>query len=136
MAACLALASVTLVAGTTSGCGNGCADSSLDTPSARFDDDGALVFEVRLTSDGDPVEGATIGFYSLTRGEQGEGGHNIGSAETDEDGVARLVREQGLQDMAVPGQEVTGYQAAYAGLSTDDGDSYCEAREDGTVETP
>lgn len=121
-------------AGSVAGCSDVCTGAELAPAPATEAADGALVFEARMTSGGEPVAGATVTFFSRTERDNGTGGHRIGESVTDADGVARLEREQGRAGMAVAGAEVIGYQVRYAKLDRVEGVRYCKTQADGTVE--
>lgn len=129
-----AVAAAAVLAGAPTGCSATCTDTSIEAMPATTGEDGALVLRARMTSDGDPVEGAQLTFYSETEGGQGSGGHTIGEARTDADGVATLVRDEGMEGMAVLDAEVVGYEVRYAKLDKVDDVSYCTASADGTID--
>ena len=94
-----------------------------------------LTLTATLTSEGKPVAGADISFATLTTGTPNlpagaRGGRHIGKATTGDNGVARYVREEGIDGLLLPGEQLTGYQAGFTPLRKIDGVQYCKARDD------
>jgi hypothetical protein len=123
----LALTAVVMV--TATGCSwiRRCAETRLQVEPLHVADRSAPVtFTARLTADGKPVAGARIHF-SARIGAPGEKlGEHIGDGGTDADGVARLVRRDGVDGLLLPGKRVVGYSAQFATIGEVGGrEDYC-----------
>src|SRR5688500_16641241 len=91
-----------------------------------------LTITATLTADGEPIAGAEVDFATLTTGlpnvpEGQRGGHHFGEATTDADGVARFVRDEGIDGLLLPEEELTGFQATFTPLEQIDEVQYCRA---------
>jgi hypothetical protein len=122
----LALTAVAMVA--AAGCSwiRGCAETRLQVEPLQGSDRSAPVtLTARLTADGKPVAGARIHFHALTGAPGEKLGEHIGDGGTDADGVARLVRRDGLDGLLLPGKRVVGYSAQFATIGKVGGRDYC-----------
>ncbi len=138
------LACVVVTAVAAAGCGlepgsGQCREAAIDADPITITDPLApLTITARLTYEGEPIADAEISIATLTTGtpnlpEGARGGRHIGDAITDADGVARFVREEGIDGLLLPEEELTGFQATFTPLEKIDDVQYCRARTDISV---
>lgn len=97
-----------------------------------------LMITATLTADGEPIVGVEVDFATITTGlpnvpEGQRGGHHIGEATTDAGGVARFVRDEGIDGLLLPGEELVGFKADFTSLEKVDDVQYCRTRTDISV---
>lgn len=125
----LALAAVA-TSTTASACGAFCTDTALE---ARPASGTPLTLEAVLTSDGSPVAGGRVAFYTRATGPAGgEEGRLIAQATTDSSGVARHVVQSGKQALAYEGATLNGYRTTFDNLDEVNGVRYCSSSADGS----
>lgn len=131
---------LTLIAGT--GCSfepdsGGCVPTEVEAVDVTTDDPTELVvLSGRLTTEGQPIEGAEVQIWLFYTDENAELlGRAIGVAETDADGLAELEFE-GAQDLtAFSDETVVAYQAKYSSIV--DTADYCSSSSDrATLDLP
>ncbi|SFB63440.1 hypothetical protein SAMN05216266_13511 [Amycolatopsis marina] len=109
-----------------SGCGPDCTEAELRVPPVAAESPQTpLTLRGTLTSDGAPVSGARLAFYSVRAGGKGS---LIGYGTTDGSGTGELVVGGGLAALPYPPESVTGYEVTFDVLDTVDGVRYCETR--------
>lgn len=142
-AAALCLVGAVVAAGCGIEPGSGqCQATSLTAPPVGLASaEAPLTLTATLTSEGRPVAGASITFFSLTTPAAGSpggpaGGSNLGKATTGADGVARLVRRGGTTGLLLPSERLVGYQADFTPLEKIDDVQYCKARVDAPLTGP
>ncbi|MGP3957869.1 hypothetical protein ACTWPT_17845 [Nonomuraea sp. 3N208] len=125
--AALALTAVALDA--AAGCSwiRGCAETRLQVEPLHVTDTSAPVtLTARLTTDdGRPVARARIHFFARIGAPGEQLGEQIGDGITDADGVASLVRRDGVAGLVLPGKRVVGYSAQFATIGEVGGKDYC-----------
>lgn len=88
-----------------------------------------LALSARLTSDGKPLPGFLLNFYStVTGGAENGSGHGIGSATTDANGVARISRPDTLSKALLPGERLTGYLVRFDAAFGNARGNYCSTK--------
>lgn len=123
----LAVATSTVV----TACGAFCTSSALE---ARPASGTPLAFEAVLTSDGSPVSGGRVAFYTRATGPGGgEEGRLIAQATTDSSGVARHVVEGGRAALDYPGATLNGYKVTFDNLDKLGGVRYCSSSAEGSI---
>lgn len=97
-----------------------------------------LTLEGRLTADGGPLAGATVSFFVVRRGPDGDVlGVSVGSAGTGADGWAALTVPGGSRDLpAFSDQQVESYTARFSQLSKIDGVQYCRTSAEAELDVP
>jgi hypothetical protein len=81
-----------------------------------------LTLEAQLTAGGRPIRGASVGFSTV---QSGEPGRHIGSADTNDEGIADLTA-QPIGDLErLPGERVLGYRAVFNPWNRIGGVAYC-----------
>ncbi|WP_189256131.1 hypothetical protein [Lentzea flava] len=123
---------VVLVAASTTatGCGVFCTDTSLE---ARPASGTPLALEAVLSSDGTPVSGGRVAFYTRATGPAGEEGRLIAQATTDSSGVARHVVQGGEQALYYEGATLNGYKVTFDNLDEVNGVRYCSSSAEGSI---
>jgi hypothetical protein len=119
-----------LIAGT--GCSfpfdsGGCVPTEVESVDVATDDpDERVVLTGRLTSEGEPVEGADVQFRLFYTDESGEAhGRSIGVAETDADGLAELAYASADDLPGFSTDTVVAYQTQYSSIA--DTADYCSS---------
>lgn len=116
-----------------------CTRTALSLPPVDVSDPLApLTLAARLTAGAKPVAGATVAFSVDLRSpalpNDDGGGIFVGKATSDADGVARYVREEGVDGLVlVPGDTLTGYEAGFTLLSKIGGVQYCRSHASGAL---
>ncbi|MEQ4725424.1 hypothetical protein [Nonomuraea sp. B19D2] len=124
--AALALTAAVLVAATGCSWIRGCAETRLQVEPLHISDRSAPVtFAARLTADGEPVARARVHFFARIGAPGEKLGEQIGDGTTDADGVARLVRRDGVAGLVLPGKRAVGYSAEFATVGEVGGRDYC-----------
>jgi hypothetical protein len=102
----------------TAACGSGCQETTLTARPLTVNSPRDLLdLSARLTSEGKPVRGELVNFFSTVRGGPENGsGHVIGSATTDASGVAQISRPDTLAEALLPGGRLVGYVVEFDGL--------------------
>lgn len=112
-------------------CGAFCTDTALEARSAAGT---PLTLEAVLTTDGEPVSGGRVAFYTRATGPTGgEEGRLIAQATTDSSGVARHAVQGGKVALDYPGATLNGYQVTFDNLDKLDGVRYCSAEATGNI---
>jgi len=105
----------------------GCVPTEIEATDVATDDPAEMVVLTgRLTSEGEPIEGAEVQFMVLYADESGElSGHVTGVAETDAEGLAELAYE-GAKDLpAFTDETLVAYRVEYASVT--DAAEYCSS---------
>lgn len=123
------MAAGALATGTTA-CGSGCQGTTLTAQPVTVNSPGTpLALSARLTSNGKPLQDFVLNFYSrVTGGSENGSGHDIGSATTNANGVARISRPDTLSEALLPGERLTGYQVRFDATLQDEQGNHCSAR--------
>ncbi|MEU0882022.1 hypothetical protein ABZ345_25695 [Lentzea sp. NPDC005914] len=112
-------------------CSAFCTSTSLE---ARPASGTPLTLEAVLTSDGSPVSGGRVAFYTRATGPNGgEEGRLIAQATTDSSGVARHVVQGGRAALDYPGATLNGYKATFDNLDKLNGVRYCSSAAEGSI---
>ncbi|MET8757624.1 hypothetical protein [Lentzea sp. NPDC004782] len=112
-------------------CGAFCTSTALQ---ARPASGTPLVLEAVLTSDGSPVSGGRVAFYTRATGPGGaEEGRLIAQATSGSDGVARHEVEGGRSALDYPGATLNGYKATFDNLDKLNGVRYCSSSAEGSI---
>jgi hypothetical protein len=90
-----------------------------------------LTLTATMTADGRPVRGAELAFF-IAVGRTGERtvGQLVGEATSSDDGVARYVREDGVDGLAFSDERVDRYSVEYQPINKIGDVQYCRARAD------
>lgn len=128
----LALVLLSVTASTTAtACSAFCTETALE---ARPASGTPLTLEAVLTSDGAPVSGGRVAFYTRATGPAGgEEGRLIAQATTDSSGVARHVVQSGKQGLHYEGAKLNGYKATFDNLDELNGVRYCSSAAEGGI---
>lgn len=112
-------------------CGAFCTDTALE---ARPATGAPLTLEAVLSSDGSPVAGGRVAFYTRATGPGGgEEGRLIAQATSDSSGVARHVVQGGKAALEFKGATLNGYKATFDNLDKLDGVRYCSSSAEGSI---
>lgn len=112
-------------------CGAFCTDTALE---ARPATGTPLTLEAVLSSDGSPVAGGRVAFYTRATGPGGgEEGRLIAQATSDSSGVARHVVQGGKAALEFKGATLNGYKATFDNLDKLDGVRYCSSSAEGSI---
>ncbi|GAB2834243.1 hypothetical protein [Lentzea nigeriaca] len=114
---------------TATACGVFCTDSALE---ARPASGTPLALEAVLSSDGSPVSGGRVAFYTRATGPGGEEGRLIAQASTDSSGVARHVVQGGKQALHYEGATLDGYKVTFQNHEVN-GVRYCSSSAEGSI---
>lgn len=108
----------------------GCTEVVLVASPVTVNDPHAPVtFTATMTADGRPVAGAELIYFiepETPSGEQGVGG-GTGKAKTDTNGIARFVRDAGIDGLAFGNDRLTEYIVQYSSPARIGGIHYCQA---------
>ncbi|GLZ30302.1 hypothetical protein Lesp02_24910 [Lentzea sp. NBRC 105346] len=80
-----------------------------------------ISLSARLTRDGHPVVGASVGLAFAIKSELGGSGGMPQYVRTDADGVAKREQPAGVAGVGLAGDRVEGYEAYFQPLTTADG---------------
>ncbi|MGH9184494.1 MAG: hypothetical protein ACRD0U_01545 [Acidimicrobiales bacterium] len=136
----LGVVAAALVAG-AGGCGlesgsDSCTDVTLEAEPVTVNDPfEPLALTARMTANGKPLAGAELNFFiepETPSGEKGVGG-GTGRATTDAEGVARFVREGGIDGLVFGEDRLTEYVVQFSSPSRIGGTQYCQAETTGPV---
>jgi len=90
-----------------------------------------LTLTATMTAGGRAIRGAELAFF-IAVGRTGEQtvGRRVGEAATGDDGVARYVREDGVDGLAFSDERVDRYSVEYNPINKIDDVRYCRSRAD------
>jgi hypothetical protein len=112
-------------------CSAFCTDAALE---ARPASGTPLTLEAVLTSDGEPVSGGRVAFYTRATGPGGgEEGRLIAQATSGSDGVARHVVQGGKSALDYEGATLNGYRVTFDNLDELNGVRYCSSSAEGSI---
>lgn len=128
-----------LAAGTACGTDPGaatCAHTALAAaPMSVPDPKAPVTFTATFTSEGKPVPGVEVLFFSKAVADSGRpaGGIRFGSATTDVQGVATHVEHGGTDAIVSDDERMTGYDAEFSSLTKINDVQYCRARAEAEI---
>ncbi len=112
-------------------CGAFCTDTALE---ARPAAGSPLTLEAVLTTDGEPVAGGRVAFYTRATGPTGgEEGRLVAQATTDSNGVARHEVQGGKAALDYPVATLNGYRVTFDNLDKLNGVRYCSSEAMGST---
>ncbi|MEU2613122.1 hypothetical protein ABZ570_16300 [Micromonospora sp. NPDC007271] len=128
---------VTLVVSGLAGCGSepgsrSCTVMAISIPDVRVTDPLApLTLTATVTANGRPLAGAELAYF-IAVGRQGEQtvGRVVGQARTGDDGVARYVRQHGVDGLTFSDERIDRYSVEYSPINKIGNVQYCRARAD------